>query len=274
MGSSLENTPADSDESSKKPASKILLDEIEEGLRVLNRESPTLFVSALSGGLDLGFSLFFMALMWTLTEGVLPELWSHLLVANMYALGFIFVIIGRSELFTEQTSLAVLPVLRGTAKVPQLLRIWTIVLAGNLIGGAAFASLIVYLGPAMNVIEPRAFVDIAHELLKHSNGIMFLSAVLAGWLMGLLSWMVAAGRDTISQIVLVWLVATAIGLGGFAHVVLGSIEVLAGVLVSDEFGVADYFRFLLWATLGNVVGGSVFVAIIKYGHARSASHTG
>jgi formate/nitrite transporter FocA (FNT family) len=84
--------------------------------------------------------------------------------------------------------------------------------------------------------------------------------------MGLLSWVVAASRDTISQIVLVWLIATVIGLGRLHHVVVGSVEVLAGAF-SGAVSAADYGHFLLWTTLGNVVGGSFFVALIKYSYA-------
>jgi formate/nitrite transporter FocA (FNT family) len=254
--------------SPKKAAAQILRQEIREGKEVLERPAIPLFVSALSGGLDVGFSLFLMAAMYTLAHDHLPEPVVAILVANMYSVGFIFVVIGRSELFTEQTSLAVLPVLRGSASVASLLRAWGIVYAGNLLGATGFAALASYIGPKMGVIEPSSFGFIAHRMVDHAGQIIFLSAVLAGWLMGLLGWMVTAGRDTISQIVIVWLVTTAIGFGGFHHVVLGTVEVLAGVFSNQGITLFDFAHFLLWTTLGNALGGSVFVALIKYGHAR------
>jgi formate/nitrite transporter FocA (FNT family) len=252
----------------KKQPRQILSHEIEEGVAALERPSGALFLSALSAGLDIGFSLFLMAIMRTKATGVLPEPVVLILVANLYAVGFIFVVLGRSELFTEQTTLAVLPVLGGRASVGALLRLWVIVYVANLIGAAAFAALAAFIGPALGVIEPRAFGEIAHRLLDHSGRDIFLGAVLAGWLMGLLSWLVAAGRDTISQVVVVWVITAAIGFAGLSHVVLGTVEVLAGAFAGQGVGAADFGRFLLWATLGNAVGGSVFVALIKYGHAR------
>jgi formate/nitrite transporter FocA (FNT family) len=123
------------------------------------------------------------------------------------------------------------------------------------------------------VIEPRAFGQIAHKLIDHPAGAMLLSGVLAGWLMGLLSWLVAAGRDTISQVVLVWIVTTAIGFAGLHHVVLGSVEVFAGAFSGQGVGAWDIGRFLLWTTLGNTLGGVVFVAILKYGLARPEAQT-
>ena len=125
------------------------------------RPAVGLFVSGLSAGLDLGFSLFLMAVMWTQTEGALPKPIVGLLVANMYAVGFIFVVLGRSELFTEQTTLAVLPVLRGRASIGALLRLWGLVYAANMIGVAAFAGLATLIGPVLEVIDPRLRVDCA-----------------------------------------------------------------------------------------------------------------
>ena len=91
-------------------------------MQALERSSGPLFLSALSGGLDVGFSLFLMAATWTLMDGDLARVVKELLIASMYSVGFIFVVVGRSELFTEQTTLAVLPVLNGKASVYQLLR--------------------------------------------------------------------------------------------------------------------------------------------------------
>jgi formate/nitrite transporter FocA (FNT family) len=98
--------------------------------------------------------------------------------------------------------------------------------------------------------------------------VLFLSGMLAGWMMGLVSWLVAASRDTISQVVLVWLITTAIGFAGLHHVILGSCEVLAAVFARQDVTLAQFGHFLLWATLGNIVGGTLFVALIKYGHAK------
>lgn len=252
----------------KKASQQILRHEIAEGLDALGRPAVGLFVSGLSAGLDIGFSLFLMAVAMSHGEGALPRSAERLLVANLYSVGFLFVILGRSELFTEQTTLAVLPTLGGRSTVGALLRLWGLVWASNVLGAAAFAGLATQIGPALGVIEPRAFGAIAHRLIDHPSTVIFLSGILAGWLMGLVSWLVAAGRDTIGQIVLVWLVTTSIGFAGLHHAILGAVEVLAGAFAGQGVGPADVGRFLLWATLGNTVGGVVFVAILKYGLAR------
>lgn len=266
MTTDLQEPPTDQAEP-KKPSRQILEHEIAEGTDALDRPLGALFISGLSAGLDIGFSVFLMAVVWTLAQGTFSEPAGKLLVATMYAVGFIFVVLGRSELFTEQTTLAVLPVLNRRATPAALARLWAVVYVANLLGAAAFAGLAVNVGPALGVIDRRAFGELARTLTDHPGGVMFASAVLAGWLMGLMSWLVAASRDTISQIVLVWLIATVIGVGRLHHVVVGSVEVLAGGFAGEGVAAADYGRFLLWTTLGNAVGGSVFVALIKYSYA-------
>jgi formate/nitrite transporter FocA (FNT family) len=157
--------------------------------------------------------------------------------------------------------------------VARLLRLWGVVWVANILGAAAFAGLATLIGPSLGVIDPRAFGEVAHRLTDHPPRAIFLGGILAGWLMGLLSWLVAAGRDTISQVVLVWLVTAAIGFAGLHHVVLGAVEVFAGAFSGQGVGAREIGRFLTCATLGNTVGGVVFVAILKYGLARPDAQT-
>lgn len=250
----------------KKGTREILEAEITEGLRQISRPVGGLLISGFSAGLDVGFSVFLMGAMLTLSDSHVPHMAREILVANMYAVGFIFVILGRSELFTEHTTTAVLPVLHGRASLRQLGRCWGVIILANVGGGFISAALSTIVGPALGVIRPDAFETIALGLLHHPGKVIFLSAVMAGWMMGLLSWLVTAARDTISQIFFVWLVTTAIGLLHFHHSIAGTVEVLAGAFVSPRIGALDYARFMLWTVPGNAVGAVFFVAIIKYAH--------
>lgn len=245
-----------------------MLHELREALLALERKTSRLFFSGLSAGLEIGFSLFLMGVLQTLLQNELPHSVVTLLVANAYAFGFILVILGRSELFTEQTSLAVLPVLSRLASVRELFRLWSIVYVANIIGAALSAGIIVYSGPALGVIDRDVFTMFAQHLVQHPPHTILCSGILAGWLMGLLSWLVAAGRDTISQIFIVWMVTVTIGVGQLHHSIVGSVEMLAAVFTSNEITLGDFAYFLLWTTLGNAVGGPFFLALLKYTHAR------
>ena len=245
---------------------EILMLEIEEGLSQLQRPSSGLFLSGLSAGLDIGFGPFLMAVVLTMGQTAFSEPITGILMANAYAVGFIFVVVGRSELFTEHTTLAVVPVLDGQASVKNLFRVWGIIYVSNLVGGTVFALMAVYIGPQLETVHRAAFVEIARGLVKYSWAVTLLAAVLAGWLMGLMTWLVAAGQNTISQAAFVWLVATAIGLAHLPHSIAGSIEVLMGVFVRGGVSIWQFLDFLLWSTVGNVIGGTIFVGLLKYGH--------
>ncbi|HEX4148865.1 MAG TPA: formate/nitrite transporter family protein, partial [Pirellulales bacterium] len=220
----------------------------------------------LSAGLDIGFSPFLVAVMLTLVETQFSKPVTEILAANMYAIGFIFVVLGRSELFTEQTTLAVLPVLNGRSSWGGLLRLWGIVYCANMVGTSIFAGLIVLIGPMSGTIALRVLGESARAHSEHPALAIFMSALLAGWLMGLLSWLVTAARDTISQIVIVWLITSAIGFAHLNHVIVGSVQMFAALYVGLSTP-GDVGHFILWATLGNIVGGSVFVGLLKYSHA-------
>lgn len=257
----------DSGEKSAKSSYEILQEEISQGLGELNRPAPGLLLSGLSAGLDVGFSLFFMGVVLTLMLPEASEPLTTFLVANMYSVGFIFVILGRSELFTEHTALAVFPLLDGNASVGQVGRLWALVYSSNLVGATLAAVMAVVLGPRLGAIDPAALQSIGHKMVEADGVTMLLSGVVAGWLMGLLSWLVSAAQGTVGRIVVVWLITTGMGLAGLHHCIVGTTEVLAAVFTGGETTLADYWRFLGWSTLGNTLGGVTMVAVLKYGHA-------
>jgi formate-nitrite transporter family protein len=115
-----------------------------------------------------------------------------------------------------------------------------------------------------------AFATIGAQVVKPAWTVIFGSAVLAGWLMGLLTWLVAAARETVSQLLLVGLVTWMIGFARLHHSIAGSVEVFATVFVGAGT-LGDCVHFLVPATLGNAVGGVVFVAIMRFGHAIRTS---
>lgn len=250
-----------------KTSYEILQEEISQGMGELNRPAPGLLLSGLSAGLDVGFSLFFMGVVYTLMLPDTPEPLTTFLVANMYSVGFIFVILGRSELFTEHTALAVFPLLNGRATVGQVGRLWSLVYLSNLVGATLAALLAVTLGPSLGAIRPEAVQYIGGKMVEASTGTMLLSAITAGWLMGLVSWLASAARDTTARILVVWLITTGMGLAGLHHCIVGTTEVLAAVFSGGETTYADFGRFLGWSTLGNIIGGVSMVALLKYGHA-------
>lgn len=249
-----------------KPAGEILDSMIDKGVHEINRETNGLFLSGLSAGLDIGFGPLLMGVILTLSGGSYGDLGTELLLASVYSVGFIFVILGKSELFTEHTTLAIMPVIDGKASLKSLGRLWVLVYAGNIIGGLLFTGLAVVLMPSIGVVDPSVFGTISHKLVSHGFYGMFVGGIFAGWLMGLLAWLLTSARSITGKVFLVWMVAATIGMLHLPHSIAGNVEVLFGLLSSSSVTIADYVSFLFLATIGNALGGTIFVGLVKYGH--------
>ncbi|WP_254535698.1 formate/nitrite transporter family protein [Halomarina litorea] len=261
----------DPDYDTQRDYTAILENQVEEGLIAIRRPASGQFLSALSCGLDLGIGMFLLFAVHTAVAGVYASPTMEFITAGAYSVGFILVILGRLELFTEHTTLAVLPVLTGRASTADLARLWVVVLGANILGGILFAPVAVYAGPELGVVDAASFISIASTFVEMSPGGLFVGAVFAGWLMGLLSWILTSARDTISRLVVILLVTFTIGFLHLPHSIAGNIEVLSGALVSSSITYADWALFEVVTVAGNAVGGVVFVALFKYGHAvRSA----
>jgi formate/nitrite transporter FocA (FNT family) len=249
----------------------ILEQHVQQAHQELERPTTGLLLSSFSAGLDLGFGPFLMAVILTLCRGKLSSQVTDLLLALAYGVGFVFVVLGRSALFTEQTTSAVLSVLAQRATVTRLARLWSLVLIGNIAGGALFALFLSQLSRHMGMADVDSFGTIARKLLDVPWWTMWLSAVVAGWLMGLLAWLVVAARDTISQIVFVSSTTFVIGICGFHHSIAGTIEVLLAIFSGAGPTWADYGWFIPAAVVGNAIGGASFVALLKFGHVRASA---
>ena len=250
-----------------KSAEEIFHEQVQTGLAEHNRSPGGLLVSAIAAGLEVGFTLFLAGIVLTLFYDKLDSPALHIWLALAYPIGFIFVVIGRSELFTEHTTLAVIPVLNGSTNFLSLMKTWGLVFTGNLIGGYLMAFILTQIGPPMEIISIDSFNYLANKMVEVPWTLMLGSSIIAGWLMGLLSWLVTSSQETISRIVMVILVTFLIGMGGLHHSIVGSIEVFAGVLTAG-ISANDYLHFQWWTTLGNIIGGVVFVSLIKFSTIR------
>lgn len=251
-----------------KEINQILDEQIATSLKEFNRSNLGLFISSFSAGLEIAFSVLLMGTIFSLfSDSLSPEALT-LVIGLCYPVGFIFVIIGRSELFTEHTSLAILPVLNGSVKIINLMGLWGIVYAGNILGGFISAVLITFIGTEIGFVNFESFAYLSHKLMAHDWYVIIFSAVLAGWMMGLLGWLITSSQDTLSRIFMVILVTAIIGIGGLHHCIVGSVELFTGMLSGQGVGAMDYLNVQFWSTIGNILGGTIFVSILKFSHVR------
>ena len=253
------------DDNLSKPKSyaSILVEQVIDAKETFNRSLGSLFTSAFTAGLEIGFSLFVILSAFALLSEVLPSHYAMVLASLLYPIGFIIVVIGQSLLFTEQTSLLSLPVLNGIEPLRKLLRLWGIVIAGNIAGGCLFAALMIGLGINMDLFSVADVDDYAQHVLDFKWWVILGSSILAGWMMGVAAWLVTSARDTISRIVLVSLITGSIGFLGLHHSIVGNIEVFSALLYGHTVSLFNYLYFLLIVLVGNTIGGVVFVAVLK-----------
>jgi len=251
----------------KRHPDDVLVSAIKEGLEQLNRPAMSLGLSSIAAGLILGFTAMAVGVATVTVEPFhfWPAL-SRMLVSLVYPLGFVICLMSGAELFTEHTATAVYPVLDRKAGIVELLRLWCIVIVGNLIGAVMSAGLLTLAEPVIGARE--GYIEIGRHLVGPSSPALVVSAILAGWLMALGAWLVLTTPGGISQIVSIFIVTFLIGIGGLHHSIAGSVEMFAALFASAEFTIGQSARFISLALFGNLIGGSLFVAVLNYAHIR------
>ena len=253
----------DDNVSQAKSYASILVEQVMDAKETFERSLGSLFTSAFTAGLEIGISFFMILAAFSLLSDVLPSQYSIVLASLLYPIGFIIVVIGQSLLFTEQTSLLSLPVLNKIEPLHKLLRLWSTVIAGNVVGGCLFAALMVGLGLNMQLFSVSDIDTYAEHILGFEWWVIFGSSILAGWMMGVAAWLVTSARDTLSRIVLVTLITGSIGFLGLHHSIVGNIEVFSALLYGNTVSLWRYLLFLALVLVGNTIGGVVFVAVLK-----------
>jgi len=232
----------------------------------LERPNSSLAFSALFAGFTIGATPLAVAL----TLAALGTDDSARFVADLvFPIGFIAVILGRSQLFTENTLYPVVLSFRQRSALRGTARLWGMVFAGNLVGSLGFALLAVESG-AIDGAAVDSLTSFGADSAGTPFSEVFWSAVVAGWLLALIAWLVEATESAIAQVSVVWFLAFLVGLGTFDHCVATTVEV-AGALFHGDIGIGDSLGWLATATLGNVAGGVLIVSLLNYGQVRAES---
>ena len=259
----LKNSETD-DNTKTKTHGEILKQQIVEGCETYDRSNRSILLSSFTAGLEIGFSFLMICAVFSFFQGKVEEATLFKLVALVYPIGFILVVLGQSILFTEQTSLLTLPVLNNHRSIGSLFRIWGIVILGNVIGGILMALTLSWIGPNLGIFDAEVIAKIGEHYVNYDSITILVSAILAGWLMGLLSWLVTSSKETTSEILIIYLITAVMGFTGLHHSIIGQIEIFAGMLVSPEIDFLIYLKTLLIALVGNALGATIFVALLKY----------
>ncbi|TPG67373.1 formate/nitrite transporter family protein [Hymenobacter nivis] len=243
------------------PSGKVIYKAIvAEGAEELERPSAALFWSGLAAGLSMSFSM--------IAEGLLMHYlpnatWQPLVASLGYSLGFLIVILGRQQLFTENTLTPILPLLQEPtwACLRNVGRLWGIVLFANLLGGVMVAFAIAYL-PAFEPEVKAEFARIGHTALSHDFWTTLVRGVFAGWMIALMVWLLPFAEQ--GRLWVIIFVTYIVGVAHFSHVIAGSVEVFTLAAMGQASWGEALGGFVAPALLGNIIGGLALVAALNH----------
>jgi formate/nitrite transporter FocA (FNT family) len=231
-----------------------------KGEHELGRPATSLFWSGLAAGVAISNSL--------VAEGALHQYlpggaWNELVIAFGYSIGFLIVILGRLQLFTEHTVVAVMPAIASpsVANLRRLARLWLIVFFANQLGAliAAFSFAAFGIGSQELV---GAMVEVSRPLLDRSFSATLFQAIPAGFLMATIAWMMVAAKTNHFWLVLI--LTYVIAIGGFAHVIASAVDAYLLVLTGNAPLLWPLYGFVLPALIGNVIGGTGLFAVFTF----------
>jgi formate/nitrite transporter FocA (FNT family) len=236
----------------------------EEGQDELERSSWGTAWSALAAGLSMTLGLVAMG---AFSAHLPAGPWRPLIVDLGYPLGYLIVILGRQQLFTENTLTPLLPVLSrpSWSGLGGIVRIWAIVLAGN-IAGAILGALFLARSQAMPAEAATPMANFGLMLMQHDQLTRFAQATFAGWLIALMVWLLPLAETAGPFII--FLITYIVGIAEFAHIIAGSIEVFYAIFVG-RLDWSAYPAFFVPTLLGNIVGGVAFVTLIGFAQIAS-----
>ena len=229
------------------------------------RSNRLLFLSGLTAGIVMGFSFLGTASLTALLGG--GDGAASAVGYLLYPLGFITVVLGSYQLFTENTFTPVTLVLTRIASLPALLRVWGVVFTANVAG----AAMVAYVLATTGVFSPETAAvarGFGAHFLDLSWTTLFWKGVFAGALVAGMVWLVHAARDVTARVLVIFVLTYTVAVGELAHSIVGSAEVLYYVFGGGATAAAFFRDFLLPATLGNTAGGVVLVALLNYSQTR------
>ncbi len=252
---------ADRVEERSTPPTPVIYDVVRRyGEEEMSRPGTSLWWSGLAAGLSMSFSLLAEAIL----RLHLPDAdWSKLVASLGYAVGFVMVVLARQQLFTENTITVVLPLMAEPSRhnLWRAGRMWMIVLAANL-AGTLVAALFCTFTPVIDPALRDAMLAISAEGMRYGWMAMAFRGITAGFLMAAMVWLIPASDE--AQFFVVVLITYVIGVGGFPHIVAGSVESFL-LVANGQLGVGAMLGgFTVPVLLGNVIGGTVLFAMLSY----------
>jgi formate/nitrite transporter FocA (FNT family) len=243
---------------------------LKEGEEELARPSSALFWSGLAAGLSMGFSMIAEGLL----HAHLPDApWRPLVAKFGYSVGFLIVILGRQQLFTENTLTPILPLLQWKpgATLANVSRLWAVVLVANLLG-ALLVALVAARTEAFDPHVRESFVEMGRKATEPGFWATVLRGVFAGWLIALMVWLLPFAET--ARVWVIVIITYFVGLGNFSHIIAGAVEVFSLAAAGQAAWPAVLGGYVVPTLLGNVLGGVTLVATLNHAQVVAGGRRG
>jgi formate/nitrite transporter FocA (FNT family) len=230
-----------------------LRETVDEGSRRLQRTWPSLLATGAVGGIDVSIGL--LAVLF-----VLERSGNHLVAGLAFGIGFIALTLANSELFTENFLLPVAAVAAEKATWKDVFRLWAGTASMNLVGGFAMVAMYITAFPRLE----ESAIELGAHFIERGVGLQgFLGAVIAGIVITIMTWMQSGSDSVGGRLVAAVAAAFMLSYGELGHVIVASLEILAGIIAGAPYGYADWFPLFWQMAIGNLVGGVGLVTILR-----------
>jgi formate-nitrite transporter family protein len=232
----------------------------DEGRRRLSRPLLELAATALVGGFDVAFGVAAYAL----TASAIGGDRGRVAGAIAFGIGFVFIVVGKSELFTENFLIPIAGLnTRARNSWLKLAELWAVALVLNIVGGLLIIVVLTSHG-VLRHGSARPLLDLTRHITHYGTGTAFLSALIAGALMTLMTWFVEGAAQSMGvRIVMSWIVGALIVLGTFNHAIVSTLELIYGMRYGGDVSFGQLFANLGLSVGGNMVGGLLLVTFVR-----------
>jgi formate/nitrite transporter FocA (FNT family) len=242
----------------------------DEGRDRLGRSRLELSASSLLAGFDVVFGVIALA---AVDAALTPHFGAqvgHFAGALAFGVAFIFIAIGRSELFTENFMVPVVGLRPGLATKLKLAQLWILSPIFNILGGVALILVVTTHG-----VLPTGAGTSLKAIAMHADGYdlptAFASAIVGGALITLMTWLIEGSTTPGTRILVAWIAGSLLALGSFDHVIVVTLEMILGIRFGAPIPWLDVLQNLGVAAGGNLLGGLVFVTLTRTGQAIGSS---
>ena len=226
---------------------------VEDGRIRLSRSWPNLLSTGFVGGIDIGMGILALLV-------VEAETGSRVLGALAFGIGFVALMLGRSELFTENFLVPVATVVSRQSSLRSLVRLWGGTAVANLVGGFLVTSLIMGALPRLEstaIHTARFYPDLGIGWTSFALG------MVGGVVITVMTWMERGSSTEFGRIVAAVSAGFLLAASPLNHVIVVSLEMFAALQVGAPFGYADWAGTAAWAALANLTGGLLLVTVLR-----------